>query len=141
MTLPRLYTVRSLKGTHFTGALAQNAKEDESFDLPGGLKRVRITGVTLLSDQNLDWDIVQFRTSGTDDADADLDTQIDWVSFAVADGNQIAGAGLFRYGVTGLSLDLDNDDGKLHVGLVNRNSTAKIAGATGEVVIEFQMEV
>jgi hypothetical protein len=103
---------------------------------------VRIERITLLSDQNLDWDVVLFDTTFTPPitTDGDLDPTIDWVSFEVADGVQIAGAGLFRYSFTSLQIVYQNTDapGQIHVGLVNRNAVAKNAGATGEVVVEIQ---
>ena len=135
------HVTRSNKDTHFTGALATDAMELESFDVQSPTKIIR---VTLWADQQLDWDVMFFSSSGADDTDADLDTMIDWVEFTSSDGKQIAGAGLYRYSVSGLDLRFKSTDARdskqVHIGLINRNATSKNAGATGEVVVEVEYE-
>lgn len=151
--------IRSDKDTHFTGALATNALETESF----GDLRVHageIVSVNLQSDQNLDWDIFFFGTTDFNNADLDSSIFLGRVRFAAADGVQIAGSGQFFYDTCIASayafrpffyvdktwLDLDDEDKldratnpiQLHVGLVNRSATSKNAGATGEVVINVE---
>lgn len=147
--LPSFWVVRSLRETHFTGALNQNEMEletlgsgEEGSANQAAGSRSLINRITVISDQNLDWDVVLFRNTFTPPlpTDADLDPTIDWVSFSASDGKQVAGAGLYRYSFTSLQILYWNTDapGQLHVGLVNRNAAAKNAGATGEVVIEIQ---
>lgn len=135
--------VRSLKGTHFTGAIAQNAQEAESIAIPDvrNTNEFIIEAVSLQSDQQLDWDIFLWGTDGYDNTDLDLDFFVEFVSFATSDGKQIAGAGQFYYASSGLNIpykDLDGT-GELHLSLVNRNASAKNAGGTGEVVIVVSM--
>lgn len=138
--------IRTDKDSHFTGALAQNAIEAEN--ITGILTNSgTIVGVNLQSDQNLDWDIYFWAKDELDNTDLDLDECLGKVRFVASDGDQIAGAGQYYYDSATSSyafrgiryVDLDNTT-ELHVGLVNRNSTAKNAGATGEVVIRVILE-
>jgi len=133
------WRARSDKDTHYTTALAQHAIDLESIGaLPDGLPGVVIDRVTVWSDQNLDWDVMFFRSATSQPStDADLDTMVDWISFAVADGVQIAGTGLFRYSVSGINLRYQPTDATFHIGLINRSATPKDAGSDGEFVVEL----
>lgn len=135
---PEYYIVKSDKDTHFTGALAQNAHEEESLQLHARRNRCVILDVTVLSDQNLAWDVYFWSTDAFDNADLDLDSAIGKVSFVVADGEQIGGTGAYRYHANGLAIPYNDEDetGELHVSVVNRSGTSKNAGATGEVVFK-----
>ena len=146
-TLPKTWVVRSDKDTHFTGALIQNAMELETLGDPAtenkrDQTRSIIQRISIISEQNLDWDIVLFRSTFAPPLtlDCDLDPTIDWVTFEVADGVQVAAAGLYRYSYTSLQILYWNTDapGAIHVGLVNRNAVAKGAGAAGEIIVELQ---
>jgi hypothetical protein len=146
--MPFAYTVRTDKDTHFTGAIAQNAKEDENLTLPGTLRgtngnaRIAIRSIMLQSDQNLSWELIFWSTDGFDNTDLDLDTFLSRWTFAVADGVQIAGANQFYYYIEGLDIpyvDADNT-GELHVSLVCRSAAGKTAGAGGEVVVQIAAE-
>jgi hypothetical protein len=132
------WRLRSLKGTHYTGALVTNAIAISDIgSLPAA--GVVISRITLWSDQNLAWDVSLFRSATAQpSADLDLDKMVDWFRFQVGDGVQIAGAGPYRYSVTGLNLRYFPEEGRAIVGLINRDATAKIAGAAGEVVIELE---
>ena len=142
------YTVRTDKDTHFTGAIAQNASEEENVVLPGALAGIRgnargyIRSITVVSDQQLAWELGFFSADSFEDADADVDTHIAAWPFQAADGIQIAATGLYRYYVDGLAIPYLDDDGtfELHVALINRSATGKNAGATGEVAVEFEIE-
>jgi len=134
------YAIRSDKDTHFSGALAQNAKEDENISIP--FSRGWITGIRVTSDENLAWEIQVFRTDGFDDANYDLDSFGGGYAFAAADGKQVAGAGPYYYAVDGLGMYYVDKDvnaiaaGELHIRLVNRSAAAKTAGSNGEAVVE-----
>ena len=150
--------IRSDKDTHFTGALAQNAGEDEDlahpsyagFPTAGHAKkpdaiassRIFIRELRVWSDQNLSWEVQFYSKDTFDDTDADVDTFLGSFTFAVADGLQVAGAGLYRYNQTKLELFYYDADktGEIHMKLVNRSTTSKNAGATGEVVVEIAAE-
>lgn len=139
-----VYVVWTDKDSHFTGSLAQNAMEVENISgLP--FQSGTIVGVVIQSDQNLDWDVFVWGKDELDNTDLDLDTFLGHAKLVVADGERIAGAGQYYYDTATASgyafrgirfADLDKTR-ELHVGLVNRNATAKNAGATGEVRVGF----
>jgi hypothetical protein len=135
------------KDTHFTGSIAQNAKEDENITGLGFNSGLVVT-VTIISDQNLSWDVYFWGTDGADDT-SDLDNEkfLGRVSFAASDGDRIGAANQYRYTTNHSNqpyqpiryIDLDGTE-ELHVSLVNRSGTSKNAGATGEVVVQFVID-
>lgn len=140
--LQPFHSVKTDKDTHFTGAIVQWATEEENL---GGLiaNKVRITGIAIQSDQQLDYRVVLFSRDTFANADLDVDTfytevELDMVSY----GFQIAGAGQYYMAVNGLSVDYEDLDGsgELHIALQNLSAVAKNAGATGEVRLEFVYE-
>lgn len=147
--LKTIEILNSDKDTHFTGALAQNAIENESINFPAEWRTARIHkckihSISIQSDQALDWDVVFWSGSEYANTDLDVDTMILYGTspmFATGDGIQIAGAGQYYYPPyqpTNPILYSDEDNnGKLHCGLINRNAVAKNAGATGEVKVTF----
>lgn len=135
-------TINSDKDTHFTGAIAQNAIEEENI---AGLvaNKIKIVGLSIQSDQQLDYRVIFFGKDTFADADLDVDAftseqELDLPSY----GWRIAGAGQYYMVVNGLSIDYEDQDGtqELHVALQNLSVTAKGAGATGEVVLRFTYE-
>lgn len=146
MTKGDIAYLDSDKDTHFSGALAQNAIEFENITFPSywiGIKECIIEGISIQSDQNLEWDVMLFSKSSAEDTDLDLDTFIDFFNFPSTSGKQIAGAGQYYYAFPAniMAIPYRDEDIKsqLHVGLVNRSATAKNAGATGEVKIRFAL--
>ena len=141
-TLIPFYTMRSDKDTHFTGSIAQNAVEEES--LTGLISnKVRITGIIILSDQELAYRVILYSTDAFADADLDVDSLINEFEFDLPGyGRRIAGTGKYSMVVTDLDMDYIDEDGtkELHVALQNLSSTSKNAGATGEVVLRFIYE-
>jgi len=140
---PHTYRLRSDKDTHFTGSIVQNAKEDENLiGLPAN--RVRITGIALQSDQQLNYRVIFWTTDGFDNTDLDLDTFCAEVQIPlVTSGFRIAGANQYYLDVRGLEIEYEDDDAsqELHVSLMNLSATTKNAGATGEVVLEIYYEL
>lgn len=140
------WTVRSDKDTSYTTQILPSGSMDlESFSsLPGNDDvqpiAVTINRLSILSDENLPWDVMLFRNATSQpNADADLDSMVHFVSFADTDAVQIEGTGLYRYSVSDLNLKYKPDDRTFHVGLINRSlASSKTAGANGEVVIELQ---
>ena len=98
--------------------------------------KVVITRITLLSVENLSWRLIFFKDPGADDADADLDTMIEWFDFLDTDGFRIAGAGLYRYAVSGLEFLYAPEGRELHLGLMVLSAAGKTIGAGGEVIVE-----
>jgi len=147
--LPQVWVVRSDKDTHFTGALLTNALELEALGdaAPTSSNRTAsirsiIRRITVISVQNLAWDVMLFKAAYTPPltVDGDLHPMVDWLSFAAADGVRVAGAGLYLYTWSGMEFPYYNTDapGRIHVGLINRDATAKIIAAGGEIVVEIE---
>jgi len=140
------WTVRSDKDNAYTTQILPSGSMDlESFSsLPStdNLQPVAVTinRLSILSDENLPWDVMLFRNAVSQpNADADVDAMVHFVSFADTDAVQIEGTGLYRYSVSDLNLKYKPDDRTFHVGLINRSLiSSKTAGANGEVVIELQ---
>lgn len=134
--------VTSDKDSHFTTAIAQNAKEEEDITgLPSSSGFIE--AIHLTSDQNLDWDLYFFSSDVQTDTDLDVEKFLGVVTFVASDAKQIAGAGQYYYSTNNCSYPfhefpyIDSDNTKeLHVVLVNRNATSKNNGATGEVVLK-----
>ena len=79
---PRLTTVRSDKDIHFTGSLAKNASEEEN--LTGLLSnKIKITGITIHSDQELHFQLQFFSRDTFTDSDLDEDTFVGAVDLDV----------------------------------------------------------
>lgn len=136
------YTVSSDKDTHFTGAIAQYAKEDEN--LTGLLgNKARITNIAIQADQALDFYLAFWRTDGFDDTDLDLDTFCGMVELDLATyGIQPGGANQYYMSLEGVDIDYEDEDvsNELHLSLYNASATSKNAGATGEVVVFIKYE-
>lgn len=132
----------------FTGALATNAVATYDLALTpalagvGGSAKNLVRGITIISVQNLAWEI-QLRTSATNVSnDPNTDVFLGRWSFAATDAVQNAGAGDWLYYVDGLAVPYRDDDhaGKLHLVLVNRSAAGKNAGATGYLVVRTHLE-
>ena len=140
--------VKTDKDTHFTGALVTNAAENENVVLApalagvGGNARAQLRSIAIISDQNLDWEVMLFRKDTFGTSDLDTDSFVGRWTFAAADAVRIAGAGSYYYYIDGLDEAYTDEDasGELHVTLLNRNAVAKNAGATGEIVVKLRFE-
>ena len=133
------YTIRSDKDTHFTGALGQYAKEDEN--LSGMItNRARITGLTLIADQQLKLKVLIWSKDTFDNAtNLDLDTLVTEIDMDLTVyGWQIDGSGPWRMDMRNIALDIFDDDNtnELHISLMNMSGTGKTAGSSGEVVVQ-----
>lgn len=136
------YILHSDKDTHFTGAIAQDASEEEN--LTGLMaNRIRITGIAIQSDQQLHYQVALYGNDAFGDANLDLDyfkhiIDLDLTTYGI----QTGGVNQYRMAMDGLAIDYEDLDGteELHVALVNRSATAKNAGATGEVKLSFTYE-
>ena len=142
-TVQGFVVIETDKDTHFTGALAQYAKEDEN--LAGLLSdNIRITGIGILSDQQLKYKAILWYKDGFEDADLDLDEFCGEIELDIPTyGFQVGGAGTWYMDIRNLHLDyIDSDATKeLHISLINMSTTAKNAGATGEVKLFITYEV
>lgn len=135
--------VKSLIGTHFTGALAQYAAEEENLT---GLddSEITITSITAYSEQNLDMRVWLFETDGfqeTTAADMDDDEFIESVHLdAPTDGHRYKNANGYYVAASDLNIDYEDLDAsnELHVALEIVGATAKLAsGSGGNVWLKF----
>lgn len=146
--MAQFYKLQTDKDVEFTGAIVQNASEQENIVLTptlqgvNGTAQVFIRAIGIISDQNLAWELQFWSTDGFEDSNLDLDSNVGRWTFQAADGVQIAGTGSYYYYIDGLSIPYYDDDhtGELHVSLVNRSATSKNAGATGEIVVKVWAE-
>lgn len=125
------YVIESDKDDHFTGSLAQYYKEDEN--LSGLLSnKIRITGIAILSDQQLKYKALFWYKDTFDNSDLDVDeycgeVELDLPSY----GFQKEGAGKWYLDMRDLHLDYEDLDGtsELHISLLNMSTTAKKTAA------------
>lgn len=147
--LTQEYTIEitaSDKDTHFTDAINQNAVEEENISFNSDwataqIQKAEVSGVTILSDQQLDWELQFYSKDTQSDTNADTDSLITSIVFNSTNARQNADTGLWRYDGNPAFLpfyyhDQDNT-GEWHLSLVNRSITAKTAGAAGEVVVKI----
>lgn len=146
MILGDIYFIDSDKDSNFTGALVTNAIETENIDYPSNLSSIHIeglliVGVSVQAKEQLDWDIFLWSKDELANTDLDLDTFVDFFNFPTASGKRIAGAGQYYWASPANNVQVYykdmNNSGELHVGLVNRNASAKTAGTAGQIKIRF----
>ena len=144
----RLQEVATSETVQFTGALAQNAISAVDLALPPSVQgsdyrgAVIVRSITIVSVQNLAWE-VQFRRLTTNvSTDPNTDVYLGRWSFVATDAVQNAGAGDYLYYIDGLAIPVRDDGygGVLHLVLVNRSAAAKNAGATGYITIRVQVQ-
>lgn len=140
--VPPVYTLRTTSTVEFIAAILTNATDEANI---AGLvaNKVRITGVSILSDQQLDYRLIFFGGDTFANADPDVDAFRNEVELNLPGfGFQIGGAGLWYMSVNGLEMDYQDNDGtsELHAALQNLSAAAKIAGVGGEVVVIFTYE-
>ncbi len=138
------YRIVTDKDVQWTGALAQNAGANETINVPWADANLRLTlsALTVVSDQNLAWELAFWNSAVFGSSNLDLDGYIGNWQFQTSDGFQIAATGSYRYFIPDLGIPLVDlaGAGNLYVTLINRSATAKNAGATGEIVVTFHVE-
>lgn len=138
---------RTLTTREFTGAIAQNAAAFASLDVKGLGVGERVDSVlrsiTVVSVEDLDWEVWFFTKTGAvgNSADPDVNTLIGRVVLPTT-ALQIAGAGLFTFYAEGLNTLLLDEQGtsKIHMALVQRAAAGKSAGAAGAVRLSLVLE-
>ncbi len=145
-----LFPIVSLKGSNFTEGLAQwvaSAMNNRPLWPSSGSRRFLIRAIEVLARENFGPELNFFSTAAGFTTDPATDTAIARFGFIATMGEQIGGAGLWRYYVDGLAIpyvDLDTVNTgtppTLHVILQNISATAKTAGAPGEIVVTVYVE-
>lgn len=133
------------KDTHFAGALADNAIENESISMPtdwgtSGIQKCIISELSFQADENLDWELIFWSDGDYNSTDLDLSKIVTRISIPETSSDRIAGSNQFYYEnplVQSIEyVDKDNTS-KIHVGLICRSAAGKTAGASGEVVLRM----
>src|SRR3989337_1495021 len=130
---------------NFTDALVQDAKEDEDVAMPADwttctINKCAISGVSIQSKQNLEFDLILWSKSAKDNTSLNLDNFVISLNFPVSSGKQIAAANQYYYEQDNLIPIKYNDDSnqsKIHCSIVNRSITAKDAGVAGQIKVRF----
>ncbi len=137
--------VRSDKDSHFIGSIVQHEVETADISFPSdwatmGISKVKVLGVSIISDQSLAWD-VKFYAKDTHAVTTDLDSDsfIKTLKFDVSAGVREVASDQYYYDIDPTQFpfiyhDEDNTS-EFHITLVNRSSTDKTAGAGGEIVL------
>lgn len=141
---------------HFVGALAQGAIATLNLHMDEGIAAGRhcrsiLRHLTIVSAQQLAWEIVLFTSRGFNIADVASTHYLSGWQFSASNGKQY-GASPFYYQASNIDLpywDADFTDralpkelqgGFLHLMLINRSPTAKLAGAAGAILITGYFE-
>lgn len=134
--------------TDFTDGIADEAQDLENLALDLSVcgtptARCRITGITLVSVQNLDWRLWLWRKAAGAGAGIGVDSAIGFWAFTAASAARIGAMGLYYYYIFGLDIPYTDEDdpndrpspsGRFHLGL-QPTSGAKLAGDAGMVKI------
>jgi hypothetical protein len=150
-----IFPVSSIDGTHFVGSLAQNASLAE--DLPlggalgaGGATACRIRGMSIVSSDNLAWEVQVFGAHDGPSPDPNLDRFLGYRGFMTGGAIQIGA--LWYYYIDGLDIPYRDQDLGQHVGaavnipqlhlrLANRSAGAKTAySAGGRIRLTLNLE-
>lgn len=157
-----LYILSTSSTEDFQGALATDAAATLRMVLPAALGgRSRWRGLTIMSAQNLDWEVFLFKTSNAYTPKVGVVDTIQLAGkyrFFASDAVQIGGTGPYYYYIDGMDIpyhDLDSANAQqqpnpnvaplgnppyINIVLVNRNAVSKSAGADGYVQLRLAME-
>jgi hypothetical protein len=148
----KVILVRTLAASQFRGALAQHAIATLDLDpVQGGGSALgphaecHIEAISILSAQNLAWEIYLYRRSTFNQAAIDDNYLAGRHVFAATDGLQIAATGPFLYYTSNVNIPYWDEEprnstvpqGRIHLGLVNRSVTGKSADDAGAISIRL----
>lgn len=155
--LGQIISLTTDPAAHYTDGIAQNAQDLEDLALDLSIcgtptARCRIVGLSVVSVQNLDWELWLWRKAAGAGAGIGADSFIGYWSFLGANAKQIGGAGRYYYFIPGLDIPYTDEDtrderpdplapvGRIHLGLVNRSAVAKLAGDAGMIKITLLVD-
>ncbi len=131
------------KDVEFTGAIPQNAKEDEN--LTGlAANKIVITDVMIEGEEDLAFYLLFWSTDAFENADLDVDTFLGFVDLDIpSNGFRIGAANQYYLNVTDVNLNYEDEDAtnELHVSLLCRTAAGKTAGVPGEVKVKIGYKV
>jgi len=134
--------------TQFTSALAVGEQETENVSLAAisALPQAPciVKAISVSSVQNLAFDLVFFAKDTFQQAAPNDEYFVARIAYTAAIGTQSVTGGLYEYMTLPVNfsypyVDLDGTQ-ELHVGLVVRGATAKLAGASGALSVTFWCE-
>lgn len=151
-----IVAVRTDPAQHFTGALAQNAIATLDLVLPlaigaGGHSRAIVRQLIVSSIQALSWEVAFFSRYTFQTAPIGQSCFLGSFQFTQTSGKQY-GSGPFYWQAQNVDLpyaDADFEDltlpkeargGKLHLMLINRSTTGKLAGDAGAIQLTSYLE-
>jgi len=135
-----IYTIRSDKDSHFTGAIANGNSENEN--LTGlSANKIRIKRVKAICEENWAFDVALWQKDTFQTADFDTDAWCGMVGFIAASGVQINSGSYTQYYYDSGALDITYEDldgtFELHCSYVARDANK---GADEEVVFIVDYE-
>jgi len=133
-----IYSVASDKDTNFTELIAKNGVEREN--LVGLLSnRIKISKVAIQADQQLFFQVLLYATDLFEEADMDVDKFVASLELNLPVYGFQQTTSQWRMELDNLDINYEDLDltKELHVVLVNLDPTSKVAGASGEVKVEF----
>lgn len=142
------YPSYAVATVNFLEALNQNQVSAMN-NLVGPLKMYRgfIRAISVVAKQNFGPEFSFFSTAVGDTGNPATDYFVSRWGFTASMGAQLAGAGLWRYYVDGLSIPFADIDGgtslapaSVHVVMQNTEATAKLAGSDGAMSATFWLE-
>jgi len=137
----KVYTIRTDKDLHFTGALAQYESEEEN--IPGLVaNKIKVLRARALCDQQLNFRLWLWGNDTFDSADLDNDRYQDYIDCDFTHGVQYKNTGKWYKDLPSGIYYQDFDGTKeLHIAIENLSATSKNAGASGEIVIELMYAI
>ena len=134
-----IHWVTSDKDTHFTGAIAQDAEEDESLT---GLEsnKIVITDIAFEGKESLAFRLIFWSKDTFEDVDLDVDSFLGFVDIDIpTNGFQKGAANQYYLNLTDVNLHYEDEDAtkELHISLNCVSAAGKTAGVPGEVKVKI----
>lgn len=162
MQIGQIIQIRTNPATQLIAALAQNDGLDLTMTMlpdgtapapgyvdpglgAGGSARSRLKSLSIVSVENLDWEVWLWGTGTFNGSASDPGAVYPfgrW-AFVAANAKQIGGSGLYYYYIDGLDVpyaDLSPRQGCVHLTLVNRSVASKSADAAGAILLQLGFE-
>lgn len=145
--------VRSNATTQFTDAIAQNISENENIQLPTAMQAVgaplRVTALSIISVQNLAWELWLFGSSVFQSTDFAVDQFLGVWSFIETDARRVNSGTYpaYYYYIDGLNIPYVDRSASstvvpsLHAALINRSAAGKLADGAGAIVVQATIEL
>ena len=145
--------VRSNPVTQYTEAITTGLSENEDLQLPTTMQAVanplRVTAMSIISVQNLSWELWLFGSSAFQNADFAVDQFLGMWGFNAADARRVNSGSYaqYYYYIDGLNIPYVDRSASatilpaLHTMLVNRSVASKITGALGAITVQATIEL